>query len=60
MSDFETYVVSLSSPLLDGPFEVELLAPSETAAIARTRISAFHYFREAEMLHADCVAKVTA
>lgn len=54
------FVVSLVSPLLDGPFEVDLIASSESAAIARTRMVAFNSYREASMLTADCTVEVVS
>jgi hypothetical protein len=57
---FGTFVVSLVSPLLDGPFEVEVVASSASAAIARTRMVAFHQYRNETMLTADCTVEVVS
>ena len=58
MSDItiRTYEVTLTSPLLAGPLVVELIASSPKAAMARTRHYAFHDYKCADMLTADCVA----
>ena len=51
MNDF---LVTLTSPLLSGPFEVEVTASCESAAISRVRGLAFHHFRSEHMLTAEC------
>ncbi len=46
----ETYVVTFTHPMLDGPFEVEVMASSPARAELRTRAAAMQRYRVMEFL----------
>jgi hypothetical protein len=51
----DTYEVTGSHPDADKPLVVELIASSESAAIARTKLAAFHMYRDERWLEAEYV-----
>lgn len=55
LSKIDTYAVRGTHPDYDGPFDVQLIATSQRAAIARTRMTAFHLYQDGRWLKADYV-----
>lgn len=53
MTEINTYTIECTHPDLTGPLVVELIATSEAAAISRTRLIAFHMYRDARLLDAE-------